>query len=161
MISRLLQAAPWGEWQWLVGLRGEESHWCRESVPAGGCVCVCVMCRHCQQLQSSAAHFPALHTPWQCPSCALRHTESHPLLKSPGSGQALGTPRHRLCCGGSRQISHGPALFCWEGRAEASAQCSHGESVSSASSRVIWEQQGECSLLEGMGVGNCGVDVCV
>lgn len=70
MISRLLQAAPWGEWQWLVGLRGEESHSCRESVPAGVGVCVC-----------DVQALPAA-TEFCCPLSCLAHTLAVPQLCS-------------------------------------------------------------------------------
>lgn len=91
------QGAPWGQWQW-GGITGE-----------GHSVQGCVWCTGtASSHQSSAAPFPPLDRPWQCPSCALSEAHREP-PSAAGTGQALGAPRHSLGCGESRTISCGAA----------------------------------------------------
>lgn len=123
---------------------------------------MCVGCAGTAISCHSAAPFPPLHRRWQCPNCALRHTESRPLLKALGYLGRHWEHPDTGCAGGKAGKSvMAPPLFCWEGGAEARAQCRHGESASSTSAGVMWEKAEWMLVVGGCGcrqlLGACGV----
>lgn len=162
LICTLLQAAPWGEWRWLLGLPGEESHSCGEWVPADvcvGCAGTAISCQSC------AAHFPPLHRGWQCPAVLRTHRELFSAEGTGVSGQALGyLGRHWGIWAGTghtqtqavlegQQTNEAWHCHCYAGKEELKPEPSAAmEKVPpSTSAGVIWEKAG-CRLV----VGGCG-----